>query len=779
LAGVNVVEWAGGLAAGFAGRWLAAFGAHVTMIEPPEGHWSRRSAIRRGPDAPRGSLFRYLSAGKTSQTFDPDRDEDRDSITSRLAAADILIHDQKPANLTLDLASIRSRNPALSVVEVSPFGHDGPYAELADTPLTMLAMTGWQFIVGDPKRAPLSLPGFQSEYMTGLYTAIAALSLLAGRRQGATAEVTAFEAIASLLYATHGANAGNLRRRNGNRYQDLYVNSLLPCKDGFVSFACYPQDMWERLCALIGHPEMVADPRFETNPGRFQNADEIDEVMRPWLMSHDRQEIFHTAQSWRLPCAPCYSLAEVIGDASYQERGYWAATPEDASLVQPGFPTQMSRTPWRLGSVEAAPAAGAGVDGSPASSRPAANDSASDKPLAGIRIIDFTQVWAGPISTRILSDLGAEVIRVERPPDPSAEALRLVRRGGQSELHRNKLGLALDLQQDAGRDIFRALVARADVLVENFAARVMPNFGLDYENLKQINPGLIMLSLTGFGQSGPYRDYSAFGPAIEPMTGLTTLLGYPGEDPMSAAIAYADPIAGATAVAAVLTALVHRQRTGEGQYVDLSMIEATTNIVGEHFIDRQLSGTEPPRLGNRHPEWAPQGTFRCVGQDQWVSLSIRSDDEWQRFCETSGLAALTRPELATVDQRMAHEDEIELAIGGWTATLDKFETARILQAAGIPARAVVNANELRDDPQFAHSGFFVEFPAADGETFRVSGTPIKFDGRRHESWRAAPQPGEHTFEVLSGLLGMSPEAIAGLSARGVIGVVPMAAAPTV
>jgi crotonobetainyl-CoA:carnitine CoA-transferase CaiB-like acyl-CoA transferase len=267
-------------------------------------------------------------------------------------------------------------------------------------------------------------------------------------------------------------------------------------------------------------------------------------------------------------------------------------------------------------------------------------------------------VWSGPLCTRVLADLGADVIKVEPPfvwnvaAQGAAEGRPVA---GPGKLGRNKRSVSVDLRVEAGRELLRRLVARVDVLAENFSARVMPNFGLGYEALREVNRGLVYLAMSGYGTTGPYREYLAYGSATEAMTGLTVLLGYPDEEPLNSAIAYPDPVAGLTGASAVLTALVQQARTGAGCFLDLSQVEPASIVLGEFFLAAQIAGRAPARSGNRHPLWAPHGTYRCRGEDEWVSIAIRSDEEWHALCRVMGLADLADDAtIATADGRRAH-----------------------------------------------------------------------------------------------------------------------------
>ncbi|MGH9752948.1 MAG: CoA transferase [Blastocatellia bacterium] len=568
-----------------------------------------------------------------------------------------------------------------------------------------------------------------------------------------------------------------IRRRHGNRWEDLYPITTLPCRDGYVSFAMPTLETWERLCRMMERPDLINDERFATPQLCRERADELDEILAAWLSRRDMAELFATAQEqWRLALNPYLELDQVLRDPRYVARGFWAQgdSPDAArTLWHPGAPVIMSETPGRIGH---APKLSEHDDLLRATVARTFEDETGDRrdagkipataPLAGLRVLDLTRVWSGPLCTRILADLGAEVIKIEPPlppvPSPIAPTASL-------KLNRNKLSVGIDLNLSAGRDLLRRLATRADVLVENFSARVMPKFELDYVRLRELNPRLIYLAMSGYGTTGPYRDYVAYGSSTEAMIGLTALLGYPGEEPRNSAIAYPDAVGGLAGAAAILTALVYRARTGREQFLDLSQLEATTLMLGEFFIAEQLEGQPPAREGNTHPVWAPHGTYRCRGADEWVSLAIRSDEEWMTFCRCAGLAALGGDTAyRTVAGRRAHRQQIDALISAWTRQQDKFEVMERLQRAWLAAGALLNAKELVENPHLSSRGFFVQAEAPDGGRYPMPGTPIVVNGQRRRQWQAAPGHGEHNAVALKEILGLSDEEIESLVASGAL-----------
>jgi crotonobetainyl-CoA:carnitine CoA-transferase CaiB-like acyl-CoA transferase len=399
-------------------------------------------------------------------------------------------------------------------------------------------------------------------------------------------------------------------------------------------------------------------------------------------------------------------------------------------------------------------------------------------PLEGIRVADFTWVWAGPFCTLQLAHLGAEVIRIETATRPCITRLLppwpdnkpgLNRSGYFNQYNQGKRSLTLNLKQPEALTIAKQLVAKSDIVTENFAGGVMDRLGLGYETLKQLKPEIIMVSLSGYGVTGPEKEYISYGPAQVPMSGMSSLTGYKGWRPMHVGISYGDPNGGLHGAFAVMCALMYRARTGKGQYIDLSQWETSTAMVAEGLLDYSMNGSQPERDGNRDAYMSPHGVFRCAGHDQWVSLAARSDDEWQRLC-----SVIERPELAT-DPRFAllaarkqHEDELEAFISAWTATRSPQEVTEQLQNAQIPAAPSMSNKDLSTDPHLNSRSIFVyhEHPEVGvqqhvGIPWQLSKTPLAV---RHP----APTLGQDTDYVLGKILGYSATAIRALRERQVL-----------
>jgi crotonobetainyl-CoA:carnitine CoA-transferase CaiB-like acyl-CoA transferase len=388
--------------------------------------------------------------------------------------------------------------------------------------------------------------------------------------------------------------------------------------------------------------------------------------------------------------------------------------------------------------------------------------------LEGIRILDFTWVVAGPVATRILADQGAEVIKIER-----RDSLDLgSRRGGfTGNLFRGKQSTVINMADARGREIARALVRVSDVVIDNFSARVMHNWEMDYESIRTIKPDIIAVSMSGFGHTGPQKDYVSYGPTLQALSGYTLLMRHPGGEPAGWGYSYADMAGGYSGALAVLIALWHRKRTGEGQFVDLSQFETISSVVGPALLDVLVNKTTLAPFGNRSQEApaAPHGVYRCAGEDRWCAITVFTDKEWQAFCEVMGQPAWTQEtRFASLEGRLAHHDELDRHVEAWTRQHAAEEVMMLLQRAGVPAGVVANGEDLDRDPQLRARGYWAQVQTPEGDGVVLDGTPIKLSAT--PGYVAAPGPllGEHTESVLKRLLGYSDEYITQLRTERVV-----------
>ena len=785
LAGVRVVECAEGVAGPYCGKLLAGLGADVLKLETPAGDWTRREGPFPGdiPHAEKSGLFLHLNSGKRSAVAEGG------PPPSLLAESDVLIVAMRPMELKargIDLEEIRRAHPALVVVSVTPFGLTGPYADHLGSEIVEYALSGYMMLTGSPDREPLKSYGWLVEYEAGAHAAVGTLAALAARDrsgEGQVVDVSAMEAGTFMLGAVEQRAHfyGQIIRRNGTRLlgfppEQPYPSTIRPCRDGFVH--CHANNRHrDMLGMLIPNPRLLEPDLIARMLG---HADEIDAIMDEWLATRDRREIVAAAQELRLPFTEVLEPGEVMAEAHHRERGSFVRVehPAAGAVLQAGAPIRMGATPWVTGPAPLLGSSEARFTGERAVPA-AASPGSRAKPLAGFRVIDFTNAVAGPIAGFILADLGADVIKVEAP---SARVLNAagtapLKEGGEdksynrvmlyNELNHGKRGISLDVAHPAGRAAFLRLAAKSDVVVQNFAPRVMGNLGIDYENLKAVNPGIVMLSMPAFGLSGPYRDRIAYGPGVDAMSGLSHLSGYADGTPMKPGNFFCDQNAGVHAAFAALAALRHRNLTGEGQHIELAMIEGEFQVLGDAYIDYAMNGRERRRQGNRHNWMAPHGVFPCAGEDAWVAIAVEDDAQFAALCGVIGRPELaTDPRFATQQARHANQDALSDPIAAWTRGHTHYDAQAVLQAAGVPAGAVLHSGELLRDPHvLARHGFeYVEVPNAGPApyprvAFTLSGTPVPIV-------KAAPGFAEDNDAIFGDLLGMNAAEIAAMEAAG-------------
>ncbi len=389
--------------------------------------------------------------------------------------------------------------------------------------------------------------------------------------------------------------------------------------------------------------------------------------------------------------------------------------------------------------------------------------------LSGLRVLDFTIVLAGPFGTRILADHGAEVIKVQSRVTSGGPDHNLS--GYFAAWNRNKLGITVNLSRPEGVELAKRLVQISDIVAENFSPRVMKNWGLDYATLKETRPELIMLSMSGMGQTGPWRDYVAFGPTVQALSGMTHLTGFPERAPLGLGYSYADHVAGVMGALAILEAVEQRQKTGEGKHIDLSETEAMCSLLGTAILDYTCNGRDAGPTGNASAQGlgAPHGVYPCRGEDRWCAIAVFNDEDWEAFCEVLGRPSWTgRAEFGSQLERWTNSAELDAAVEEWTRQRSAEEVMESLQRAGVAAGVVQNAADLACDPQLRERDFFVQLEhpvmgntVSDGSPMRLSETPAEY-------MRAAPLLGQDNSYVYCALLGMSETEMERLIAEGVI-----------
>lgn len=777
LAGVRVLDLADQSGA-LAGKLLAGLGADVVLAEPEGG--SRLRAIppfwRGAPDPERSLFFWFYAAGKRSVRATPE------GLARLVAAADVLIDTGPPGAWQ----AWRERHPRLIVASITPFGQRGPYASWTGTDLVAQATGGMLAASGHAGGPPLCSLGLQAYHQAGVLAAAGALAALLAREVtgcGQHVDVSLQAAVAAALEHAPGLfhQDGRVLARQGALHWTRFFR-LGRCRDGWVLLSSLGDwtSLREWLKADGAAPPALDDPAFDDPAVRQARAEEIFAILDAWAARQDAAALSERAQLLRLPWAAVRAPEALLGDPHLAARGFFVPIEHPdlpARLLHAGAPFRAGHLPWhvrrppRLGEHDGAVDRDWAAEADVAPSRRAGGAGRTPPvgPLHGIRVLDFTWVVAGPVATRALADLGADVIKVERR-DASDSGDR---RGGLTgALMRGKRSIVLDLARPRGAELARRLAAACDVVVDSFSARVMPALGLDFASLRRLRPDLICVRMTGYGLAGPERDRVSYGPTLQALTGYTLLMAEPGGPPAGFGYSYADLAAGHMGALATLAALRHRQRTGEGMEVDLAQQEVLASLLGPLLLERAADGgaSEPPGRRSQEAPAAPYGVYPCAGDDRWLAISVSDDRAWRAFVATIGEPAWAcEPRFATHAARLANAAALDAQVAAWTRTQDAGAAMATLQAAGVAAGRVADARDLcARDPQLAARGYFVDVPTPEGGTVRLDGPPFVLSETPAAVQGPGPLLGEHTDAVLAELLGLGTPELAALRADGVV-----------
>ncbi|MGH1493858.1 MAG: CaiB/BaiF CoA transferase family protein [Acidimicrobiales bacterium] len=818
LAGIRVVELATGISGPYAAKLLADYGAEVIKVEPPEGDWSRREGARTGarPEPEASPLFLHLNTNKRSVVADLKDPEDLAFVISLIASADVVIESHAPgalAALGLDLAALRDERPELVVTSVTPFGQDGPYAHLAGAEIVAYAMGGPMLATGDPEREPIKMAGNVVQYHCGSVGALSTLAALTSAEAtgvGAHVDVSNFETQAASIdrratlavgYQYDGVNGV---RVGGGRVGAIPAG-VYPTEDGYCQIVFAPNWM-PRVAEMLGDEELI---ECIASPDWYDNEDLPDllnAALFGWTLTRSKLQTMEDAQARQLAITPINSTTDVLADEHFRARNFWQRWehPVVGDYEAPGPPFRMAAPAWEA--KRRAPLLGEHTDEvrveltqsskAAASAKPAPpSGSRSTLPLDGLRVLDLTVVWAGPLCTTLLSDLGAEVIRLDNPnlfPTATRGAIPRPRAGQEADFgqfwgrypestggerpwnrvaafvshSRNKLGATLDLRTELGRETFLELVDTADVLVENNSVRVLPSLNLDWDVLHKRNPRLIGVRMPSLGLDGPYAEYIGFGAHMEAVCGFSSLRGYRDLDPTSLdGTFFMDPASGVTAAFATLAALRRRKQTGTGELIEFAQAENLMNYIGEFLIDASVTGEPHDCHGNRHAHRAPQGAYPCVGDDRWVVLSIADDESWRSLTEALGSPDWATDEaLATEAGRRLHHDAIDESLAAWSAERTVDEAMAVLRSAGVAAAPVLDEEGLFGDEHLAARKWFRSNRCEDVPEIMFPGHQWRWDGPPMR-WDQLNMMGRDNDLVYRGLLGKGDLEMAALAAE--------------
>ncbi|HMH96041.1 MAG TPA: CoA transferase, partial [Bradyrhizobium sp.] len=654
LSHLQIVEIGSAAAASYCARLFADFGATVQKVEPPQGDPLRRTA----PYTPNGqsAWFAFLNFNKSSVALDPNDESASLRLTELIGDCDALIdgRDIDAADCpAFDLAALKRNNPGLIHVEASWFGHEGPYGNFEATDSTIRALTGLVKLVGPVEGPPVHAPDFQTGILAGLWGFISASSSVLSRMQdghGRTSKLSIFESsIAVSEYIMFEAFLrGDIMRRIGvNRFWPTFPVGIYETKQGWLGVTTVTPAQWRSFCEMLGLFDLRDDATLFLGVDRLQHMEDIESRFGPKLKQRTAQEWFAEGLKRKIPIVPVPGIGDLIRDEEKKSRG--AIVPiaiGDETGFTAGSMQRLTGTPPRRGG--AVPAVGerqpVTVRSHGAAARaPLPKPRDSDRlPLEGVRVIDFSMGWAGPICTRTLADLGADVIKIEAIQYP--DWWRGIDRRSDYVLekmyekmprfcimNRNKRGITLDLTRPQGLQLAKRLLADADLAVDNYSVEVLPKLGLGYDVLSKLNPKLVMMSMSAFGSGSIYRDCRGYGSTLEQGSGLPGVVGDANGPPVMSHTAFGDAVGGLNGCAAVLIAVIHARRTGKGQFIDLAQIECMMPFAAPWIVAHSIDGKEPVKYGNRHPDCVPHGCFPCAGSDNWIVVAVSSDTMWSKL----------------------------------------------------------------------------------------------------------------------------------------------------
>lgn len=760
-----VVEVGGRTSTRIAGGLLAAMGASVLRLEPSD-------LAPADPDAHPGSgvsesdLAVAFDRGKRVEALPTGELPKR--LREVLPGARVLLTSAEAAGLE-EFARRRHEAEFPGVhVHLSPFGLTGPYAGYRGTELNTAAFGGLAVFVGEAGREPLVPPMMLTAYLAALDAVVAALAGARTGGGGRCVDIAEFATMATNhmigLYSL-SLYSGPITRRTGRRKPNPYPFTLLPCKDGFVCTAFLSTHHWLALVEAMGSPEWSKDPRFRNRRTMGERyADELDELVGGWLTRHTKAELLSLAASAQIPLGPVHDLADLLEMPALEQRGGFDRVHHDGREV---------RVPSLPFVDVAAPA--------PGEAPSPVRRSQSGLPLAGLRVLDLGWVVSAPTAGQMLADLGADVVKVESWSylDQSRRGLPILAEEAAAgdeglllnvmphyhAVNRNKRSIALNLKTEAGRTVLRKLVAGADVVLENLGAGSLERLDLPVSELHALRPGLVVLRISMMGQTGELARVPGFAPQSTAMGALDALCGYPDSDPSGLiSTNFGDIAAGLFGTCAVLAALDRAGRTGEGATLDQAMVQTNAFVLGPALAAYQRSGRSARPQGNEHREFSPHGMYRCAGDDEWLSVAVRTEQEWQALCALVGAP----DEAATLDTpaaRRAARNQVDSWITAWTVGQAADSAFHEAQRAGVCAAPAVGPEELIFDQHIRDRNVVVETDHEGFGSIPIYGTPLVADPPMATVRRRAPDLGEHTLEILAEL-SLADAQIAQLAGQG-------------
>ena len=783
------------------GRLLADLGAEVIKIEPPQGDPARRAGPFAGdkPGSESSLSFINLNTNKKSVSLDLASKEGRQAYLGLVGSADAIIETYAPGLLEawgLGYEALKKDNPGLVMVSITGFGLSGPHKDFKAPSIVCSAMGGVMSLCGFPDKPPLAEVQDVPYDLTAAFAAYGLLLALHHREQtglGQQVEVSCQEVLAAQqhMLANYSSN-DNFLARAGSRTPvgGGMPYGVYPARDGFCHLVVISTSHWRSFVEWMGSPELFTDPMWDNRHLRVENMEIIEPLTMDFTRQLSKAELFTQGQAHHITVGPINRPDEFTRDPHFRERGL------ETEVEHPAIgPHKILLSPFRMSSSPAellrpAPLTGqhneevlktnalTPEDWAPTRGvRPSGRSNNGSAPLEGLRVLDFTMAIAGPYLSRLLAESGAEVIKVESQArqqrgrvNPGLDPrIILQQKVTFAEMNRDKRCVAVDMGKEEGRDLIKKLVPHCDLVLENFSPRVMDNWGLGYEELRKLRSDILMVRLPGFGTTGPYRDNVGLAAVAMGMTGMYHLWSYPDSDePAGPPVWTPDYLSAAFGGTALLAALRHRERTGQGQLIELSQVDATAFALGTVYLDHSMNGYISPPMGNRHRYFAPHGAYRCDGSDTWCAITARDEPEWRALCRVLGSPSWAEEEkFSTLEQRLLHQDELDQHIEEWTQHHTPQQVMQILQHGGVPAGAVQNGETLFQDPHLRERDYIVLVDDPDTGLVEYPGTFVRLSEApgRVERCHAL---GEDNLDVFGRLLNMSSEEIVTLEKSGVL-----------
>jgi crotonobetainyl-CoA:carnitine CoA-transferase CaiB-like acyl-CoA transferase len=794
LDGIRIIELAENVAGEYCGKLLADFGAEIIKIERPgTGSPTRAMApIVKGESG----VFAYLNTNKKSAVLDLSSPADLEKLRGLIGTALAVIDDHTEDWLEargLTSVKFQADFPKVIFCGISNFGQGAPADLRILKSFNVWQASGWGYHTPTPQdrdKPPLKGAGrFLADYDGGLDAAIGLAAALV--RQGRTGEGDYLElAVQDTLVSRCDTVTGRMvvgEMYVGDArgaYDTPFPAGAFPCVDGVVNLYLTPFH-WDRMVKLLDNAPWTTDfpEKWLINGITEERNAKFHKEFAAFCATQKRDELCLKAQALDLAIVQVNDAADLQRSEQYKFRGYFQELdhPVLGKALYPTVPYKMGATPARLN--DPAPSLGqhnsllsapktAAQPRSQTLKHPGVWRPSRGGPLAGVRVLSMTKVWAGPYAAKLMAFLGAEVIKVES----NAKIDEMRRYGGTgidtapifSSLNMEVLSVQLDMKSEKGVQELRELIKRSDIVLENLRAGSLERAGLDYEGMKKVKKDIILVSLKMYGSTGPLARQMGFAPSFAALSGLNALVGYEGEPPRSINQSYGDSTAGAAMAFGALAALLHRERTGEGQYVDFSATEALSSTIGDSLLAYSLTGEVPRHDGNRHSEFAPHNCYPCK-DNAWISVAVGSDQEWASLCDVLGAGDLMGDSrLSTLQGRQAHLAEMDERLSTLTKEQHAASLAGRLRQAGVPAFKSATSLDVIEDPHLWQRRMFQTVTDAFGKQRPIVGSPWHFSRARTSITRGAPLMGEHNAYVYCDLLGRSREELEALKKEGVV-----------